>query len=266
MTEIENKRTRKAKIALITGATVVICVFIFAYFMLWPQSKAEFEVSSLLVSPSETFVGGNVTISVKVRNVGNAEGTYECTLMIDDVKVETKDVTLSPGEMKTVIFTIVKDTEGNYTIKVGELTAILTVYPKIFVGAYWEYEAEGWALTIHVEATIRSEVIEVSEENYTVVQTYTGGLGLEPRSNVFRFDEPIGLKTADNKEYIGEETISTIIGTRKVLHYYYYNVSEGTEWDYYVDKATNVVLLVIARGEGFSLEVRLSDTNVKWLK
>jgi len=227
---------------------------------------AEFEVSSLKVYPSETFVGGNVTVSVDVKNVGNAAGIYECTLAIDGVDVETKEVTLSSGEVKTVTYTIVKGTEGNYTVQIDELTAVFTVYPKVFRGAYWEYEVKGIALLITVEGMMRTEVIEIAEENYITSQTTRGIPGMKPQTTTFRFDEPMGLKTKENMLYVGEETISTIIGTRKVLHYYYYNATEETKTDYYIDKITNVVLLVIVEGESLSLEVRLSDTNIKWLK
>jgi hypothetical protein len=33
--------------------------------------------------------------------------------------VETKEVTIDAGGVKTVNFTLVKDMEGNYTIKIG---------------------------------------------------------------------------------------------------------------------------------------------------
>ena len=41
-------------------------------------------------------------------------------------------------------------------------------------------------------------------------------------------------------EYIGEEFISTVFGKRRVLHYYYENVTEATKEDLYVDKDTKL--------------------------
>jgi len=113
---------------------VVICVAVAAFFLL--GAKAEFKVTSLEVSPSETFVGESVTVSANVKNVGNAEGTYKCILVIDGVEWNAKEVKLSEGEEKVVTFEVVEGTEGNYTIKVGDQATTLTVSPKLFVGAY----------------------------------------------------------------------------------------------------------------------------------
>lgn len=119
------KEIKKVKIGAVIGV-IVVCTAIFAYLTFW-QARAEFEVSSLRVYPSETFVGENVTVFVDVKNIGNAEGTYRCTLTINGIDVETKEITLLPGEVKTVTFTVVKNTEGNYTIKIDKLTTTLTV-------------------------------------------------------------------------------------------------------------------------------------------
>jgi len=231
--------------------------------------KAEFEVSNLRYSPSKVFAGENVTISVDVKNVGNAEGSYDATLTIEGSDVETKTVRLAPGEEKTIYFMVRLEVEGNYTVKVGDETLTLTVYPKLFEGAFLEYKVEGMAFIFPISGTIRLEIIEVTDENYTVLMTPTGIPFLKPETRTYRFGEVVlSNLTIEDMEYVGEEYISTSLGTRKALHYYYENTTETgtTKSDYYVDKDTGLPLLMQFEGTGFWLKIEISDTNMEWLK
>jgi len=119
-------RRPKRTIAIIFVIAVVLAIAgIGAYLILGP--KAEFEVSSLTLSPTEAKIGEEVTVFVEVKNVGSASGTYRATLLVDEKKVEEKEVTLEPGEVKTVTFTIVESTNGTFTIGIDKLTKSLKV-------------------------------------------------------------------------------------------------------------------------------------------
>lgn len=159
---------KKRRFPLIVGLVIVAAVIViaFAVIMLWRAPRAKFEVSSLNVSPAEAFVGETVTISAEVKNVGNAEGVYKASLVVDEVEVETEDVSLSEGETKTLTFTMVKDTDGNFTIKVGELTTTLPVErcglcPTLHMGDQW--------VTRVSDDTIYTWTLEV-----TAIETITG--------------------------------------------------------------------------------------------
>lgn len=251
-------------------AVIIIGICVGAYFFVFaPAPKAEFRIEELEVSPSETYVGGTITVSAQIDNVGNAIGTYECTLEVNDVKVETKEVTLSAGETETVTFEISEDTEGEYSVRIGGKTATVTFSPIIFQGAYIEYTLKGFALIIPIEGTVRMEIVEITEDDFTVTMTATGLPGiLKPKTETYPLEEEIAPTgpVPEGSKLVGEETISTAIGTRKVLHYYYYNVTDESETDYYTDKLTNLPLLMIGKGEGWSMEVAISDTNIKWLE
>ncbi len=82
---------------------------------------AAFIVSDLMVTPTDVEVGDQVTISVKVTNVGEAEGSYEVPLEIDGVVEETKTVVLAGRESYTVEFGVVREDPGTHSIKVSEL-------------------------------------------------------------------------------------------------------------------------------------------------
>ena len=82
---------------------------------------AAFIVSDLMVTPTDVEVGDQVTISVKVTNVGEAEGSYEVPLEIDGVVEETQTVVLAGRESYTVEFGVVREDTGTHSIKVSEL-------------------------------------------------------------------------------------------------------------------------------------------------
>ena len=88
---------------------------------------AEFRVSDLTVTPIEVEVGEEVTISARVTNIGEVEGSYTVLLKIDQVTEDTKTVTLSGGSSTTVEFKVVKEDAGRYDVEVAELKSAFTV-------------------------------------------------------------------------------------------------------------------------------------------
>ena len=91
------------------------------------EAPAAFTVSALSISPAEVDIGQSVTISALVANTGDLSGTYEVTLKINNVVVDTKDVTLAGGASQTVTFTTSKDVAGTYTVNVDGLSGTFTV-------------------------------------------------------------------------------------------------------------------------------------------
>jgi len=147
----------KKTVGLLVAIIVIVSVGAAAIFILMP--KAKFEVTSVVVTPSETFVGETVTVSAGVKNTGTADGTYKCTLVVNETELETKEVTVPAGETKTVTFEFSKATEGNYTIKVEEMTASLKVrrrglLPTLHVGDSWKFSVKnGIIYTFNFELT-----------------------------------------------------------------------------------------------------------------
>jgi uncharacterized cupredoxin-like copper-binding protein len=98
-------------------------------------TPAAFKLSNLSITPSERkfftgvsyFIktGETATISVDVTNEGQQEGVYSATLKVNDSDVETKQVTLSPGETQTVSFTFKAGERGHYYIQIGDLSGDL---------------------------------------------------------------------------------------------------------------------------------------------
>jgi len=86
-----------------------------------------FTVDNLTVSPTRANVGQTVTITVIVRNSGDASGSYSATLKVNATTVDTKEVTLPSGTSQTIVFTTTEDAAGTYTVDVNGLTSEFVV-------------------------------------------------------------------------------------------------------------------------------------------
>ncbi len=94
-----------------------------------PPKPAAFTVSALTVSPAEVEIKQPVTVSIAVRNTGEAAGNYSVTLKINGVNVETKSVAVAGGASQTVTFTLTRDAAGTYAVDVNGLTGTFVVKP-----------------------------------------------------------------------------------------------------------------------------------------
>lgn len=69
--------------------------------------------------------GGDGTISVNVTNIGLLTGDKQIDFTFDGETVETKTITLEPGESKTVTFTVSDVALGIHQVKINELSGTL---------------------------------------------------------------------------------------------------------------------------------------------
>ena len=90
-------------------------------------SPEEFQVSDLKVTPLDIGVGEEVTVSVKITNVGGQTGSYTLDLMINQNIENTKTVTLNKGELIISEFKFTKQTPGTYNIDLASLVSEFTV-------------------------------------------------------------------------------------------------------------------------------------------
>ena len=92
-------------------------------------APAAFELSLLSILPAEVELGEEITISITVANTGGQSGSYEVTLKVNDVAVETEKVTLDAGVSKKVSFTTSQDTAGTYTVDINGTAGSFVVKP-----------------------------------------------------------------------------------------------------------------------------------------
>ncbi len=92
-------------------------------------TPAAFTTGVLTISPTEVDIGESLTISVSVANTGDATGTHEITLEIDEAAVATKSVTLASGASQKVTFTTSQDVAKTYSVSVNGLSGSFVVKP-----------------------------------------------------------------------------------------------------------------------------------------
>jgi len=88
---------------------------------------ADFQISEFDVTPSEVEAGEEVTVSVRITNVGGQAGSYILPLIINQTTEDTKTVTLEKGASTTTEFKIIKQTPGKYNVEIAGLIDEFTV-------------------------------------------------------------------------------------------------------------------------------------------
>jgi uncharacterized membrane protein len=90
-------------------------------------SPAEFQISNLKVTPTDAEIGKEVTVSVKVANVGGQSGSYTIPLTINQTTMDTRTVTLEKGASTDIEFKIAEQTSGTYIVEVAGQVSQFTV-------------------------------------------------------------------------------------------------------------------------------------------
>lgn len=93
-------------------------------------APADFEVSSLSISPTEVDIGETLNITILVTNIGGQPGSYKVILKINGVAEADREVFLDVGASKQVSFSTSKDAVGTYSVDVNGLTGSFEVKTK----------------------------------------------------------------------------------------------------------------------------------------
>jgi len=106
---------------------------------------AEFKIGNLNIAPNPVKVGKQVTITATIKNVGEATGTYDASLLVDGAVLQATEVTLAGGATETVSFSASKDSPGNYDIEIsGQQVTLRVVQPvQPPTGTYFLNELSG---------------------------------------------------------------------------------------------------------------------------
>ncbi|MCJ7762356.1 hypothetical protein MUP38_02735 [Candidatus Bathyarchaeota archaeon] len=130
-------RSAKTKLKAILVIDVIIVAAaagIFLYLQNTGQlagetNEAEFTVTDHTINPHEAEIGENITISANVTNTGEIEGSYMLNLTINDVLKENQTILLPSGTSKIVELTASETAEGNYTVKIDDLSGSFKIKP-----------------------------------------------------------------------------------------------------------------------------------------
>jgi hypothetical protein len=91
------------------------------------ETLPTFEVLSLDITPPKITTGEKATVEVEIRNSNAKMDTYNVPLMVNGVADDRKSITLAPGAMELITFTLARSQPGTYRISVGNKESILVV-------------------------------------------------------------------------------------------------------------------------------------------
>jgi hypothetical protein len=91
------------------------------------REPAAFSVTELTINPERIKQGQNIAVNFLVTNTGERPGSYTANLMIKGLSEATEEISLEPGETKSVTFNIVKDTAGFYPVTLAGMNGRFVV-------------------------------------------------------------------------------------------------------------------------------------------
>jgi len=98
---------------------------------------ATFKADSLTINPGTVKPGENVNIYLTITNTGDITGTDTVVLKINDVTVNSYDITIDGGLSKVVTFNANRSVSGNYLVEVAGLNGNFSVSKSITPVWFW---------------------------------------------------------------------------------------------------------------------------------
>ena len=92
-----------------------------------PGRRPPFTVSNLNITPQQVKEGDTVNISAVVTNNTSTSGQYSMVLRIGGVVENISELTLNANSSQTALFTIIRDTPGEYYVEVDGQRGVFNV-------------------------------------------------------------------------------------------------------------------------------------------
>ena len=220
-------------ILIVAGAAGVYFYLQAQGLIVGPLKDAEFTVSDLSISPFEAEVFEPVLITVNVSNVGDLQGEYVANLTVNGVLEEDQTV-LIPGRNSTIVeFTVIKETEGTYTVEIGDLSGSFTTktppptsskigLSKLVINPFEAWPGE--TITATVTATNIGE-----EQDSLSVRVMINDLLLERRTIELAAKETMIVEFTFNETTEGKHSlkVNSLTGTFAVVPEGYHTLTVG---------------------------------------
>ncbi|AKB55485.1 S-layer protein [Methanosarcina sp. A14] len=94
------------------------------------EKAAQFTFSDLTIQPASVEAGTAVNIKVNAMNNGGVTGNSTVELLVNNESVDSQNITLNPGENKSIEFSHTEGEQGTYTVEVGGLSESYEVTKK----------------------------------------------------------------------------------------------------------------------------------------
>jgi len=85
--------------------------------------QPKFDIEAADVRVDEIRAGNDLTVEVRIRNSGGADGAYVARLLVDDAVVDRRELTIAAGGTRQLLFDERLDYAGTYEVRVNDLQA-----------------------------------------------------------------------------------------------------------------------------------------------
>jgi hypothetical protein len=176
-----------------------------------PAAEAPFfAVHDLRVGPDVVQVDDPVSVSVGVKNVGSAAGTYNAALRVGGEVVATTPVNLAANASTRVNWTVRPDELGSFTVQVGHLTGAFRVRAPIVTVSASTVDAPG-AAAVEALAGATVELIDGATVRAVGTTSADGTLSFEIPHPVGRYTLVVRrAATGDAPAYLLHRVITVI--------------------------------------------------------
>ena len=89
--------------------------------------EAEFQVTSLELTPDVVVSGESTIVTATVENIGDEKGTYRAILQVDGKNAVVRLVIIEAGETAEIEFTLLREIGPSVLVEVGGITKSLTI-------------------------------------------------------------------------------------------------------------------------------------------
>jgi oligopeptide transport system substrate-binding protein len=217
---------------------------------------AEFEATSINVSPASIVPGETAIVSANITNSGDTRGTFPVAVMVNGTESSSQSVSLDPGASTTVDFTISPGTTGTVDIKVLDSSTTLNAV------ALMTYSDTTYFYTISYPSDFQVNEIDpdttsITKSDYEIISVLVDKISIASTAKDYFDDIAEGKKqqlpdwTYTSLTEIKED--NTIVGYR----YDYTNTAEGKKW---IGRG-----MVVKKG-GLGFYVVFTTTESEWEK
>ncbi len=241
------------------------------------EERANLVVTSLSINKHDVLVNGAATVGVAIKNIGSASGQHQFNVTMDGAFVGSRNVTLAAGGSTSIDFTVSSSSTGNHTISVGKCSTYLDCFDRYNVGDSYVYN-----LTIldpgsgFYYSNMTWTVTAVDPTTWTQNITYSDPAFYSENSSVTMFTNSSWKTATDDLKFLGNESVSTVFGTKTLACYTYYEYiyvsDEMVLYNYtvYVDDSTNMKIMVdytfYQSGDGWITgSMNMISTNMPWV-
>ena len=178
-----------------------------------PTKIAELQLTNLRSNRAEAGVGETITVSVLATNIGDEAGDFSLELFINSEQRESRNLQLDGRETTTVEFEVIEGTEGNYEVKLGDLTTSFRINSEAQPVKPAEFQVTD--LTVNPSSVLADEVVEISVK-ITNVGEATGSYTVNLKIDGATRDTRDVTLAGQANEVVEFEVSETSSGTRTV--------------------------------------------------